>query len=118
MRLYAMEHNDQFPTNFEQFKPQLDNSLGYSKEYTNSFSLGGVDLHSFEFVNGGAVKNASAPEFPNLPVLRERLARQAPDGSWNRIYLFADGSAHIATSYDGNFESWEKANTYAPPDQN
>jgi hypothetical protein len=47
--------------------------------------------------------------------LRERLARQAPDGTWQRIYGFADGSVQTATSYDGNFDAWEKANTYSPP---
>jgi prepilin-type processing-associated H-X9-DG protein len=53
-----------------------------------------------------------------MVVLRERIARQAPDGTWSRIYLFADGSVQIATSYDGNFDAWEKANTYStPPNQ-
>jgi len=50
-----------------------------------------------------------------MTVFRERLARQAPDGTWQRAYGFADGSVQIATSYDGNFDAWEKANTYIPP---
>jgi len=43
------------------------------------------------------------------------LARQMPDGAWQRIYLFADGSVQTATSYNGDFSGWERANTYVPP---
>ena len=48
-------------------------------------------------------------------MLRERLPRQAPDGTWTRLYGLADGSVQTATSYDGNFDAWEKVNTYTPP---
>jgi hypothetical protein len=56
-------------------------------------------------------------DHPQMVELRERMARQAPDGTWSRIYGLADGSVHIATSYDGNFEAWEKVNTEMPPPQ-
>ncbi len=115
MKLYADTHGNQYPTNYEQFKPQIYTTFGYSSEVTNSFSVQGVDLYGFEFVNPGVLTNAANPEYPNLTVMRERIARQAPDGSWSRIYGLADGSVQTATSYDGNFDAWEKANTYLPP---
>jgi RNA polymerase sigma factor (sigma-70 family) len=101
MRVFSVDHENQFPTNFL----QLTNELG------NSFSIHGIELYSFEFANAGAV----SLDHPNMVELRERLARQAPDGTWQRIYGFADGSVQTATSFDGNFDAWEKANTYSPP---
>jgi RNA polymerase sigma factor (sigma-70 family) len=107
LRLYSGDNGGQFPTNLL----QLTSELG---PYTNTWTLGGIDLWSFDFVNAGAV----SLEHPNMVALRERLARQAPDGTWQRIYGFADGSVQTATSYDGNFDAWEKANTYSlPPNQ-
>jgi hypothetical protein len=50
-----------------------------------------------------------------MVMFRERIAQQAPDGTWHRIYGFADGSVHTAVSYDGNFDNWEKVNTTPPP---
>jgi hypothetical protein len=55
------------------------------------------------------------PEHPNLLELREIFARQATDGTWRRIYGFADGRVVTAISNDGNFDAWEKVNTYSPP---
>jgi RNA polymerase sigma factor (sigma-70 family) len=104
MRRFSIDHENQFPTNFL----QLTNELG------NSFTIQGIDVFSLDFVNAGAV----SLDHPNMVALRERLARQAPDGTWSRIYGFADGSVQTATSNDGNFEAWEKANTYSvPPNQ-
>jgi hypothetical protein len=48
-------------------------------------------------------------------VLRERAPRQYPNGKWERVYEFADGRVLTATSDGGNFDAWEKANTYSPP---
>lgn len=104
VRLYADDNGGQFPTNLL----QLTGPLG---PYTNSWTMGGINLWGFDFVNAGAVSS----EHPDMVVLRERLARQAPDGTWQRIYCFADGSVQIATSYDGNFDAWEKTNTSSPP---
>ena len=110
MFLYADNNGGQFPTNIEK---QLTSELPRSLPNWG-------DFFSFEFVNSGAVKlnSQNQPDNPNMVVLRERIAQQAPDGTWHRIYGFADGSVHIATSYDGNFDAWEKANTYSlPPNQ-
>jgi RNA polymerase sigma factor (sigma-70 family) len=107
MRVFSIDHENQFPTNFL----QITNELG------NSFTIQGISVFSFDFVNAGAVKvqDQTFVEHPNTVQLRERLARQAPDGTWNRVYGFVDGRVATATSYDGNFDAWEKANTYSPP---
>ena len=101
MLVFSTDHENQFPTNLVQIKHELG----------DSFAIGGIDLFAFEFRNIGAQRL----DHPNMVELRERLARQAPDGTWQRIYGFADGSVQTATSYDGNFDAWEKANTYSPP---
>ena len=101
MRIWSNDHGLQYATNFN----QLSNELG------GSFTIGGIDIYAFEFVNIGLLK----PAYPGVIWLRERLARQAPDGTWNRIYGFADGSVKKAASSDGNFDAWEKQNQVSPP---
>lgn len=101
MRVYAGNHDNQYPTNVAQLTN--DHEL-------DSFYIGGIDLGAFDFMNAGLPGGN-----PQMLELRERLARQAPDGSWNRIYGFADGSVQSANSIDGNFDAWEKQNTYTPP---
>jgi RNA polymerase sigma factor (sigma-70 family) len=100
MHLYSLDHDNQLPSDLAQLK----NELG------GSFTIGGIDLFRFELVNPGAGRI----DHPNMVSIRERLSRQAPDGTWKRIYTFADGSVHAATSHDGNFDDWEKQNTYSP----
>ena len=99
--LYLDAHDHQFPTNIA----QLANELG------GKFTIGGIDLFSLEFLNNSPERFKN----PKTVGFRERLARQSPDGTWRRIYGFSDGSVHTATSNDGNFNAWEKVNTYAPP---
>jgi RNA polymerase sigma factor (sigma-70 family) len=102
MLLYATDNNGQFPTNVESLKNELP---------PKNFG----DYFGFEFVNVGVARSIDNPEHANMLELRERIAQQAPDGTWHRIYGFADGSVQTATSYDGNFDTWEKVNTYSPP---
>jgi len=104
IRVHAGDNGGVYPTNLMQLTDELSS-------YTNKWTISGVDLWGFDFVNIGLI----SPGHPNMVELRERLARQAPDGTWNRIYGLVDGSAQIATSYDGNFDAWEKANTELPP---
>lgn len=101
-RLYAGDNNGVYATNFE----QMTNELGPLYKNPN--------LWDIEFVNAGIVTE----HFPQMVMFRQRIAQQAPDGTWHRIYGFADGSVQIAISYDGNFDAWEKANTTLPPPQN
>jgi RNA polymerase sigma factor (sigma-70 family) len=106
MRLYAGDHDNQFPTNSPY---QLAENFGNTNLLKN--------IPALEFINVGLIRlnSQGQTDYPNLILVRERLARQAPDGTWSRVYGFADGSVHTATSYDGNFDAWEKVNTYSPP---
>ena len=108
MRLYAGDHDNQFPTNTRSLY-KLADDYGQTNLLQN--------IPPLEFINVGLTKlnSQNQPDHPSMVLVRERLARQAPDGTWTRIYGFADGSVQIATSYDGNFDAWVKANTYSPP---
>ena len=101
MRIYAGDHNGEYPTNFVQMKSELDGSA-----YPTNISL-----DTFEFINAGSVNE----KYPQMIELRERIPRQSPGGHWEREYGLADGSVQTAYSDDGNFDAWEKANTYSPP---
>ena len=81
-------------------------------------------LSDFEFFNWGTeVMNHDQrgatliPELADrLLVFREKVARQAPDGNWYRIYnLGLHQKVVSVTTSDGNFDAWETANTYSPP---
>jgi hypothetical protein len=99
-RLFAGDHNETYPTNFEQITFELG-SLP-----TNSLSI-------FECVSAGMVNHVVSPR---AVAFRERQPRQKLDeNKWNRVYGLADGSVHVATSDDGNFDAWEKQNTEPPP---
>jgi RNA polymerase sigma factor (sigma-70 family) len=106
MRLYLTENNNQYATNFG----QLTNNLA-------DFAVDGkpdmdpVELDAFEFVNAGLVSS----DYPQMVMLRERLPRRTPDGKWERAYGLVDGSVQTAISDDGNFDAWEKQNTFSPP---
>ena len=97
---YLLFNNKQYPTNIAQL---------VDSELRGNYTIGDIDLHSLEFINTGGQNR----EHRNTVEFRERLARQSPDGTWRRIYGFSDGSVHTATSRDGNFDAWEKENTYS-----
>jgi RNA polymerase sigma factor (sigma-70 family) len=107
LRMFAETNNNQFPTT-----PQFEQYLRELRE-GGSFNLGGEGAGAFDYVNPGAEWR----DHPNSVVLRERIARQTADGTWDRIYAFADGSVQTALSHDGNFEAWEKVNIYSPPQE-
>ena len=100
--LFAGDHQNQFPTNIN----EVDLS------YFGSTNLIEFAQDQVELVN---VNISNLKTYPQAILMRERTARQDSDGKWRRIYCLADGSVQTATSYDGNFDAWEKANTFSPP---
>jgi RNA polymerase sigma factor (sigma-70 family) len=107
MRIYSSDHGGRYPTNNDLYE--------WVREFSsNTNLLRGIPY--IEYTNAGSKLNSKGqPEYPNMVVFRERIVRQAPNGTWHRIYGLADGSVQTATSYNGNFDAWEKANTYSPP---
>jgi RNA polymerase sigma factor (sigma-70 family) len=102
MRLYAQDHDNRFATDFD----QMQNEIGPTK-----FS-GGIELDAFEFVNAGLVNVT----MPDMIIFRERVARLAPNGKWERVYTLADGSVQRIQSSDGNFDHFEKSRLISPPE--
>jgi len=101
LRMFLADNANQYPTNEGQFINWL--------RWKSTIDASGLGVSEFN-TNGAANDGHS-----NGIEFRERLARQAPDGTWHRTYGFSDGSVHTATSIDGNFDEWEKVNTYSPP---
>ena len=105
LRMFMNDNANQYPTNNLQFNKYL---IGKIRDGT--LNGGAVDVGSVEFMTDAR----NGADAPNAIVFRERLARQSPDGTWQRIYGFADGSVHTAISHDGTIDAWEKVNTYSP----
>jgi RNA polymerase sigma factor (sigma-70 family) len=112
------------PANFNQFTNLL--GQGHAGAFFEQVTV--PELGQFDFFNFGTdvfVHDAQGvtlnPEFKHrLVVCREKIPRQGPDGIWYRIYGVVDlgGNLIEATSTDGNFNAWEKANViFAVPPQ-
>jgi hypothetical protein len=89
---YADKHQNQLPQSFEQLKT-----------YNPKLSLS--DLN-WEIVSGGNWKNISNPSLTIL--LREKEARQSPDGTFVKAYTFADGHSQLVSSPIADFTETEK----------
>jgi RNA polymerase sigma factor (sigma-70 family) len=101
---YAMEHQDQFPTNFEQ---AADLMRPESKGPSNQFEI--------VYQGSSVLTNAS-----EVVVLKEKEPWQDSDGKWFKIYGMVDGSVQTVTTpsrrYD-SFEAYEKIHVIPPPGQ-
>jgi hypothetical protein len=84
-KLYAMDHQDQFPTNFEQAKSFLQPE---SNGETN------MAPDQFEIVYQGP-DNLTNPS--EVIVLRERQPSQDSVGNWYKVYGMADGSVQTVS---------------------
>ena len=110
MFIYSSDHQEQFPTNFTQI---VDNLNGQDNFDGTNFD-GNIPLDAFELVHAGS----ASKQYPQMIMTRERVPRQKPDGTWERIYGLADGSVQTETSPDGNFDSYEQQQQqYGPPAQ-
>ena len=94
-RLFAADHNHKHPTTFEEMKIELN----------------GMATDRFEFVKH--IREVTETE-PQLILFREIEPRQLPGGSWERVYAFADGSAQVNGSPDGDFSAFEQEHMAKP----
>jgi len=106
---YASHHDGQFPTNWVQAAPYLDEAL------RNDLNPGDALRDVSEFVQltnqfqilfqgkWDALTNMS-----DVVVLRENQPQQF-QGKWVRAYSFADGSSQMVAEPVGGFDAWERA---------
>jgi DNA-directed RNA polymerase specialized sigma24 family protein len=108
-RMYANNHLDQFPSDFAQVIPYMDEAL--RADMNPGDVLRDRDqfiaqvTNRFEIVYTGSTTNEADT---SKILFREKQATQASDGTWIKAYCFVDGSGQLHSEPDGNFESWEK----------
>ncbi|HEY3761202.1 MAG TPA: sigma-70 family RNA polymerase sigma factor [Verrucomicrobiae bacterium] len=110
MRMYQGDHNQLYPTNFDQLGTNYFNSFGSNNEVEFQ---GNIGMDTFEFMNAGLWND----QYPQMLSMRERVARQRPDGGWERVYAQVDGAVITQTSNDGNYDAWEQQHQqqFGPP---
>ena len=94
-RLFAGDNNRKNPATFE----EMENYLSV------------MDTNRYEFVKH--IREVSEAE-PQLILFREIEPRQLPDGSWERVYTFADGSVQSKPSPNGDFSAFEQEHMAKP----
>jgi RNA polymerase sigma factor (sigma-70 family) len=100
--LYSRDHQERLPTTFEELKPLLGDALNLDG------TVAGVSFDLLEF----QPHERDIYRFEtSLILLRERNARQLPDGTWERIYSLADGSVHRFKGASGDFSDFEREGT-------
>jgi RNA polymerase sigma factor (sigma-70 family) len=97
-RIFATDHQDRFPTTFDEMK----NEMGLSAE---GLLPGRISPDLFEFYAHDRVVTLEEPE---LIFFREKSPRQTPDGEFERIYCLVDGSVQNVPSPKGDFSEFEK----------
>jgi RNA polymerase sigma factor (sigma-70 family) len=98
--LFAGDHQDQYPTNFDQVT-----------SYANPDFVAHMETN-FDLVYSGLTTGITNPS--STIVLREKQASQSAEGSWIKAYGYADGHAEIHAEPDGNFENWESQRIIQP----
>ena len=99
---YANQNRGQFPTNLAVAEPSL----------VDEASNRNLAMDQFEVVYEGSLNDLTDPA--NAIIVREREPRQTPNGTWKKVYGFADGSSRTIENKDGNFEAWEQEHLPQP----
>jgi RNA polymerase sigma factor (sigma-70 family) len=99
---YSMDHNDQFPTNFDEAAAFLPPG---AKSETN------VTAAQFEIVYHGT-RSALADPGETI-VVREKDPWVGPGGQWVKVYGFGDGHSQLHSEPDGDFTNYE--HQHLPP---
>jgi len=90
--MYADKHQNQLPQNFEQMNSSASNE--------------GLSSSNLEIVSSG--NRRSIVNLQLTILLREKEARQSPDGQFVKVYAFADGHSQLVNSPDADFTATEK----------
>jgi RNA polymerase sigma factor (sigma-70 family) len=101
--MYANDHENQFPTNFDQA----------GSYYGNSDFLR-TNQNRFELTYQGSWTNLASPS--SAIVIRETQPFMRGD-KWLKTYAFADGHSEVHSVVDGNFDEWEQQHAAVPKNQ-
>jgi RNA polymerase sigma factor (sigma-70 family) len=108
-RMYAINHHDQFPTDFAQAVPYmaeaLRNDLNPGDTLRDEAEFIAQVTNRFEIVYTGSTTNEA---YGDKILIREKQPTQASDGSWIKAYGFVDGSGQLHSEPDGDFGNWER----------
>jgi RNA polymerase sigma factor (sigma-70 family) len=98
MMMFASDHNDEFPTNFDQ-------AATYFKSPSGSDGLS-TNLGKFEIVYQGSIANLANPS--QAIVVRE-IQPWMRSGNWVKAYGFGDGHSELhKADLNGGFDEWEQ----------
>ncbi len=105
---YSEQHSGQFPTNFDDAAPFLDDT---AKNQTK------VSSDEFEIVFTGSPTSVTNPQ--DIIMLREKDAYSTantanPKGGWAKIYGFVDGHVIVQSEPENDFTAFENAHMIAP----
>ncbi|MBI4657765.1 MAG: sigma-70 family RNA polymerase sigma factor [Verrucomicrobia bacterium] len=106
--LYASDHQDQLPANWDQAAPYFASALKSDPIFLDADEYFRA-ANQFEIVLQGSrdvLKGLSNPG--SIILIRERQAWRTLDGKWAKAYGFADGHGEFHVEADGNFDAWEK----------
>ena len=93
--LYANDRQNQLPDNFQQLKTYLPKA--------------GLSDSNWEIVSGGNLNSfVNSSQNSRIILLREKAARQSPDGKYVKAYAFVDGHVEMISSPDDDFAALEK----------
>ncbi len=94
--MFANDHQDALPGSVD----LLEDYLSKQSEVMAALRT------NFDLLSSGALASLTNPAKTIL--LREKIARQGPDGRWTQVYVFADGHSEAPTSPTGDFAQFEK----------
>jgi RNA polymerase sigma factor (sigma-70 family) len=105
---YSEQHNGQFPTNFDDAAPFLDDA---TKKQIK------VSSDEFEIVFTGSPSSITNPQ--DIIVLREKDAFSTetipnPHGGWDKVYGFLDGHVEVRNEPENDFTAFENTHMILP----
>lgn len=103
MSEYASDHQNRFPSNFN----QVDSYLA-----KRQFTFSGTNR--FEIVYQGSTETLDGISWGSIAIVRDTQSWPTPDGKQARVYGLMGGGGVTITS-DDNFHSWEAEHVISPP---
>jgi hypothetical protein len=101
MMMHANDHENQYPTNFNQLSPYLDG---------NDQKLSGSN--QFDLVIRGTINSIKNP---STTIAVRETQPTFVNGKWVKAYGFADGHSEYKVQPDEGFDAWEAQHMVSPP---